>query len=126
MKASLPELLARLPGPRTVRWPEGERFVQAMAHGSMSVELYAPQGHDPQQPHAQDELYIVAAGSAEFVRNGERMLCAAGDVLFVPAEMEHRFERFSLDFSTWVVFWGPKGGEQDGAQNAQPSGELTE
>jgi len=32
-------------------------------------------------------------------------------VLFVPARVEHRFEEFSDDFATWVIFWGPKGGE---------------
>jgi hypothetical protein len=25
----------------------------------------------------------------------------------------HRFEEFSADFATWVMFWGPKGGERD-------------
>ena len=35
----------------------------------------------------------------------------AGDCLFVAAGVEHRFETFSNDFSTWDVFWGPKGGE---------------
>ena len=44
MKACASELLQRLPGPVTARWPAGERFVQAFAHGTMSVELYAPVG----------------------------------------------------------------------------------
>jgi len=35
-----------------------------------------------------------------------------GDVLFVAAGVEHRFLNISDDFSAWVVFWGPKGGEQ--------------
>jgi mannose-6-phosphate isomerase-like protein (cupin superfamily) len=34
-----------------------------------------------------------------------------GDVLFVPAGKEHRFQNFSDDIITWAVFWGPKGGE---------------
>ena len=100
------DLLARLPG------PDGQRFVQALAHGTMSVELYAPRGHDPQQPHVQDELYFVLSGRGTFLRDTERMPCAAGDCLFVPAGMVHRFEDFSDDFATWVVFWGPVGGEQ--------------
>jgi mannose-6-phosphate isomerase-like protein (cupin superfamily) len=105
MKASLNDLLAQLPS------PNGERFVQAMTHGTMSVELYSPLGRDPQQPHAQDELYFVIEGRSEFVRGSDRIHCEAGDVLFVPAGMVHRFEHFSADFKTWVVFWGPKGGE---------------
>jgi mannose-6-phosphate isomerase-like protein (cupin superfamily) len=64
-----------------------------------------------QTPHEQDELYVVFSGSGEFLLNGERMNFTAGDVLFVPAGVEHRFENFSDDFVTWVIFYGPKGGE---------------
>ena len=113
MRANAAELLSRLPGPVTAQWPEGERFVRAMAHGTMNVELYAPVGHDPQTPHAQDELYFIHAGKGEFVLDGERCGFHAGDALFVPADIEHRFENFSADFATWVVFWGPLGGEQE-------------
>jgi len=31
--------MARLPGKVTEEWPEGERFAEAFAHGTMSVEL---------------------------------------------------------------------------------------
>lgn len=89
-------------------------FVVLLQHGTMSVELFAPQGVDTQQPHQQDELYIVVSGSAVLYRAGERIACQAPDVLFVPAGMEHRFEEFSADFSTWVVFYGPAGGEAAG------------
>lgn len=112
MRAHAGELLARLPSPVTSKWPGGERFVQAFSHGSMSVELYAPRGVDPQTPHAQDELYFVQGGSATFTLNGVAGPCAAGDALFVPAGAEHRFTDISDDFSTWVVFWGPEGGER--------------
>jgi mannose-6-phosphate isomerase-like protein (cupin superfamily) len=77
----------------------------------MSVELYAPYGHDPQQPHAQDELYVVQHGTGIFRRGEEAVPFGPGDVLFVPARMPHRFETFSEDFATWVIFWGPPGGE---------------
>lgn len=89
------------------------RFHVGLAHGSMTVELYRPLGHDGQSPHTRDEVYIVRQGSARFVRNGGAVSVAAGDTLFVPAGMEHRFEQFSADFDTWVVFWGPDGGEGD-------------
>ncbi len=106
MKSSLTQALERLPG------PNGERFAVLMAHGSMKLEFYAPRGHDPQQPHAQDELYIVHSGHGEFVCGDQRHRFAAGDAFFVPAGQLHRFENFSSDFATWVVFWGPPGGEQ--------------
>jgi mannose-6-phosphate isomerase-like protein (cupin superfamily) len=112
VKAIASELLSRLPGKVTAQWPEGERFVGALAHGSMSVELYAPVATDPQMPHSQDELYFVISGTGEFVNGGERMSFSPGTVLFVPAGREHRFENFSEDFATWVVSWGPTGGER--------------
>ena len=112
MKASFAELLQQIPGPVSDKWPSGERFATAFAHGTMSVELYAPVGHDPQTPHDQDELYFVVAGRSEFVLQEQRMHLAAGDAVFVPAGAVHRFEHFSDDFATWVVFWGVRGGEK--------------
>jgi mannose-6-phosphate isomerase-like protein (cupin superfamily) len=104
-KASPEEVLGRIPG------PAGERFAAAMAHGSMAVEYYAPLGHDPQTPHQQDELYFIHRGTGELVIAGDRHAFAPGDCFFVAAGVPHRFERFSADFGTWVVFWGPDGGE---------------
>lgn len=87
------------------------RFATLLRHGTMSVELYAPQGQDRQTPHAQDELYVVISGSGAF-QNGEvRHAFGPGDVIFVPAGVEHRFLSFSEDFQTWVIFYGPQGGE---------------
>jgi mannose-6-phosphate isomerase-like protein (cupin superfamily) len=111
MKASITDLLKQLPGKRTEQWPDGERFANALAHGSMSVEVYSPVDSDPQTPHLQDELYFIHAGSGTFRLESEQYACQAGDCFFVPAGAEHRFEDFSSDFVTWVVFWGPKGGE---------------
>lgn len=88
------------------------RFVTLLQHGSLRVEWYAPQGHDAQTPHRQDELYVVIAGSGTFVNGAEQHPFGPGDVLFVPAGVVHRFENFSSDFQTWVVFYGPGGGEQ--------------
>ena len=74
--------------------------------------VYAPTPpHDPQGPHDQDELYIVIAGSGTFVKGDERRAFGPGDVIFVEAGVPHRFEEFGPDFATWVVFWGPPGGE---------------
>lgn len=111
MKISLDEARRCLPLPATEKWPEGVPFTRMLAHGTMSVELFAPRGTDHQTPHEQDELYVVISGTGELVVEGEVFPFAPGDVLFVPAGREHRFERFSDDFATWVVFWGPEGGE---------------
>jgi mannose-6-phosphate isomerase-like protein (cupin superfamily) len=112
MKLSLNELLKKIPGPVTAKWPMGERFIAGLNHGSMSVELYAPQGNDPQTPHEQDELYFVQTASAELRIGAERFSCVPGDVLFVAAGVEHRFETFSGDFVTWAAFWRQSGGEK--------------
>jgi mannose-6-phosphate isomerase-like protein (cupin superfamily) len=85
--------------------------VHVLKRGTMELEYYAPRGSDPQKPHDRDELYVIISGTGMF-RNGEsRHAFGPGDVLFVPARVAHRFEEFSDDFATWVIFWGPKGGE---------------
>ena len=104
---TLAEALALLP-PN----PEGRRYAEPLRHGTMRLGLYAPRQYDPQKPHEQDELYVVMHGSGTFVHGGERTPFGPGDALFVAAGIEHRFEDFSDDFATWVVFWGPAGGEQ--------------
>ena len=98
--------LARLPG------PQGERYVELFRHGTLAVELYAPRGDDPQTPHTRDEVYVVVHGSGRFRNGSERHPFGPGDVLFVPAEVPHRFEEFSDDLAVWVFFYGPEGGEK--------------
>jgi mannose-6-phosphate isomerase-like protein (cupin superfamily) len=112
MNASLSELLSRIPGQSSVQWPAGERYALAFSHGSMSVGFYAPIDSDPQNPHKRDEIYIIHAGADELLIGGVRRQFSPGDVFFVGSGVEHRFENFSADFSTWVVFWGPAGGER--------------
>jgi mannose-6-phosphate isomerase-like protein (cupin superfamily) len=87
-------------------------FTKIMEHGSMSVELYRPRQTDKQTPHLQDELYVIISGSGEFINAGQKMPFSPGDILFAPAGIEHRFENFTDDFVTWVIFYGPVGGER--------------
>lgn len=74
----------------------------------ISVELYAPVGRDNLTPHERDELYIVASGHGTFSRGDEVITFGPGDLLYVPAYVPHRFETFSDDFKSWVIFYGPK------------------
>jgi mannose-6-phosphate isomerase-like protein (cupin superfamily) len=85
-------------------------WIAVLERADVLVELFQPRGADTQGPHDRDELYIVASGSGEFRCGSELIPFVTGDLLFVPAFVRHRFESFSADFRTWVVFFGPKGG----------------
>ena len=105
----------------------GHLSAMVLQHGSMQLRWYAPTHSDPQTPHDRDELYVVVAGSAVFMRaeratplgeeeatvmhGCERVSVEPGDALFVPAGTEHRFEAMSHDFGAWMIFYGPEGGE---------------
>ena len=89
----------------------GRLSARIFAHGTLEVRWYAPGGRDPQGPHTRDEVYVVATGHGEFLCDGERNSFAPGDLLFAQAGAVHRFENFSADFATWVIFYGPEGGE---------------
>jgi len=100
----LAEALSRVP-------TTGEPFARLFEHGTLVVGMYAPRNVDLQTPHARDEVYVVAGGSAEFFDGAGRREVAAGDFLFVPAFAPHRFASMSSDFAAWVFFYGPEGGE---------------
>ena len=61
--------------------------------------------------NAQDEIYLVQSGSGVFDKAGEKRPFGPGDVIFVEANVVHRFENFTDDFAVWAMFWGPEGGE---------------
>jgi mannose-6-phosphate isomerase-like protein (cupin superfamily) len=92
------EALTRLPSEM------GERFVELFRKERVSIELYAPRRTDPQQPHDQDEIYVVFAGEGSFVAGESRRPFGPGDALFVPKGMVHRFEDFTDDLVVWVIF----------------------
>ena len=85
--------------------PDGQPFITLLENGEMYVEIYQPDKVDLQQPHDQDEIYVVISGTGIFYNNGERRPFKAGDLIFVPAGIEHRFEDFTEDFKTWVIFY---------------------
>ena len=87
-------------------------YKELLGHGSLIVGIYKPENVDPQKPHDRDEVYVVASGSGYFVNGDSREKFEQGEVLFVPAGVVHRFEDFSEDFSAWVMFYGPTGGEK--------------
>ena len=104
-KLTVGDAVSRLPT------ADEKRFATILQHGTLLVEIYAPRGVDPQQPHTRDEIYFVAAGSGEYVCGNTRTTFAATDLLFAAAGVEHRFENFTDDLAVWVLFYGPEGGE---------------
>ncbi len=113
MKATVADALARLPLPATDKWKAGVWDIEVLKHGSMSLEIFAPKEQDFQTPHEQDELYFIVSGCGEFWLDGDTLPFAPGDVIFVPARVDHRFTTFTPDFVTWVLFYGPVGGESE-------------
>ena len=89
----------------------GNLFTEVFKHGTLSVEFYKPEQTDKQTPHDRDEVYIIATGTGKFYNDGVITNFKPGDFLFVAAGIEHRFLDFTHDFSTWVLFYGPVGGE---------------
>lgn len=104
-RLTLADAVAALPG------PNGARDRELFHHGTLTVEIYAPVGTDPQKPHTRDEVYVVASGSGTYVSDRGREPFGPGDFLFAPAGVAHRFEDFTRDLVVWVLFYGPEGGE---------------
>jgi mannose-6-phosphate isomerase-like protein (cupin superfamily) len=94
-----------------------QEFKTMFEHGTLSAELYKPNLTDKQNPHDRDEIYIIASGEGKFALENETTNIKAGDFLFVPARATHKFMEFTSDFSTWVLFYGPKEGEKGTVKN---------
>ena len=103
----LAEAQARIPG------PAGEHSISILQRGTLNVKLaLAPPVPPTQQtPHAQDEVYVVIRGRGVLLHGGARDSFESGDLLFVAAGTEHRFEDLTDDLAVWVAFYGPDGGE---------------
>jgi mannose-6-phosphate isomerase-like protein (cupin superfamily) len=91
--------------------PAGEHAVSVLRRGTLDVALSLPVPPNQQTPHAQDEIYVVIRGRGILFHDGERDPFESGDLLFVAAGIEHRFEAFTEDLAVWRVFYGPHGGE---------------
>lgn len=87
----------------------GASYRQFLTVPALSVGLFAvPAGHrDTQQPHRQDEVYVVVSGTAVLEVAGTRTPVSAGSVAYVPAGVPHRFEAVGDDLRVVVVFSPP-------------------
>jgi mannose-6-phosphate isomerase-like protein (cupin superfamily) len=78
-----------------------------VVHTSRGLELgvyvlVAPEP-DRQQPHADDEVYVVLEGNGTLDVEGERVDLREGQATFVPAGAEHRFVGYE-NLAVLVIF----------------------
>jgi mannose-6-phosphate isomerase-like protein (cupin superfamily) len=78
-----------------------------IVHESPGMELgvyvlVAPEP-DRQQPHEDDEVYLVLEGTGTLEVEGERLAVKEGDAVFVEAGADHRFSAYE-QLAVLVVF----------------------
>lgn len=90
------------------RLQSGRSYLEFLRVPTLSAGLYElpSAGVDPQQPHAEDEVYYVIRGRGMIRVGAEDQPVAAGSVLFVPAGMPHHFHAIS-EALTLLVFFAP-------------------
>jgi mannose-6-phosphate isomerase-like protein (cupin superfamily) len=85
-----------------------KRYLEFLRVPAMSAGVYVlpAGGTDPQSPHKEDELYYVVRGRARMRAGSEDQAVGAGSMIFVAAEVEHRFYNIT-DELVVLVFFAP-------------------
>jgi mannose-6-phosphate isomerase-like protein (cupin superfamily) len=86
-----------------VHWAEHLR-VSDLSVGTYSIAAGAD---DDQEPHTEDEIYVVTAGQATLEAGGPGGQAAPvgpGSVIYVPAGEPHRFTGVNGDLAVIVLF----------------------
>lgn len=88
--------------------PDGEpnQYREHLRVPDLSVGTYCIPvgGKDGQQPHTEDEIYVVVRGSARLCGESGEVDVGPGSVVYVPAHERHQFTEVSEDLSVVVVF----------------------
>ena len=84
------------------------QYLEFIRKPSLSVGLYmlSAGAVDQQEPHTEDEVYYVVSGRASIQVDKESRPVEAGSVVFVQANVEHRFHTITEDL-TILVFFAP-------------------
>jgi mannose-6-phosphate isomerase-like protein (cupin superfamily) len=69
----------------------------------LGVYVLASTEPDTQQPHEDDEIYVVLEGRGTLEVDGNSFTVTEGDALFVEAGAKHRFAGYE-DLSVLVIF----------------------
>lgn len=85
---------------------------------SLSMGLYHLQAGqaDEQQPHTEDEVYVVLSGKASFRAAGQERAVVPGSLIFVERAAEHRFVDITEDLTVLVFFAPPEGSLKGGVE----------
>jgi len=88
------------------RAASGKLYGEFLRVPTMSAGLYVMSAGstDPQRPHHEDEMYYVVRGKGRFRAGDEDREISAGSVLFVAAEVEHRFHDITEELAVLVFF----------------------
>lgn len=92
----------------------GKLYLEFLRVPSMSLGLYVlpAGGNDPQQPHGEDEAYYVLSGRGSIRVGSEDRKVQAGSIVFVAAQVEHRFHSIEEDLNLLVFFAPAEGSSQ--------------
>ena len=84
----------------------GKSYREFLRVSTLSAGFYVlpAGGIDLQRPHREDEMYYVVRGKARFRAGDKDGEVAAGSVLFVAAEVEHRFYDIVEELAVLVFF----------------------
>jgi mannose-6-phosphate isomerase-like protein (cupin superfamily) len=84
----------------------GELYLEFLRRDSMSCGLYVLEAgaDDPQEPHHEDEVYVVLGGRGRLLVDGEDQPVGPGSVVFVARTVPHRFHDVSERLSLLVFF----------------------
>lgn len=84
----------------------GRDYREFLRVPAMSAGLYvlAAGATDHQKPHREDEVYYVLRGQARFSAGAEDREVSQGSVIFVAAEVGHRFYDISQELVVLVLF----------------------
>jgi mannose-6-phosphate isomerase-like protein (cupin superfamily) len=98
----------------TQRSATGGPWLEFLRSASLSVGLYALAAGsvDGQQPHTEDEVYYVVAGEAQIQVAGEDRAVGPGSLVFVAAQVPHRFHTIRQDLQVLVFFAPPEGSQR--------------
>ncbi|HTR65564.1 MAG TPA: cupin domain-containing protein [Terriglobales bacterium] len=93
-------------GLEELRSNAGKRYREFLRVPAMSAGLYVlPAGEvDSQLPHKEDEMYYVLRGKARMRAGSRDQAVHPGSVIFVAAEVEHRFYEIEEELAVLVFF----------------------